>query len=194
MLTSMLTGVGKSGMKPREKRKRKEEGRTMAERLTRWLHQTEKVIYFAIGIVLAASAFVLLFWSLAQFAQLALEGNIGEAVLRTLDSLLLVLMLAEILNTVEISLQGQVLKIEPFMIVGIIAAVRRILIVTAEQANPSAEHAIEFQMAMLELGILTVMILALVGAVAITRKFIGRQETEYQPPEAEGEAGKRTGA
>lgn len=143
----------------------------MLEQLTGWLHRVERLIYFAIGVALASTALVLLAWSLVQFVQHALQGNIGEAVLQTLDSLLLVIMLIEILHTVEISLQGQMLKIEPFMLVGIIAAVRRILIVTAEQANPTAEHAAEFQMAMLELGILTGMILALVGAVAIVRKF-----------------------
>lgn len=156
----------------------------MIGRLTAWLHRAEKVIYFAIGVALAATAVVLLVWSVVQFVQGALVGDVGGAVLQALDSLLLVIMLIEILHTVEISLQGQMLKIEPFMLVGIIAAVRRILIVTAEQANPTPEHAAEFQMAMLELGILTVMILALVGAVAIVRKVSPRGgEPEEEPAE-----------
>ncbi len=154
----------------------------MLTRLTGWLHRTEKMIYVAIGAALAATALVLLIWSVFQFASNALNGHIGEAVLQMLDSLLLVIMLIEILHTVEISLQGQMLKIEPFILVGIIAAVRRVLIVTAEQANPSAEHLTEFQMAMLELGILTVMILSLVGAMAIIRKIApSRDQREEQP-------------
>jgi len=160
-------------------------------RIINWLHQTEKIIYFVIAIALASIAVVLLIWGAVDFVQNVLDGTIiGEAVLHALDSLLLVIMLVEILHTVQLSLQGQMLKIEPFMLVGIIAAVRRILIVTAEQGSPSAEHAAEFQLAMLELGILTVMILALVGAVAIMRK-IGpdRETTSVQLEQPDREKG-----
>jgi uncharacterized membrane protein (DUF373 family) len=153
-------------------------------RLTGWLQRAEKILYFSIGTALAATAVVLLVWSVMRFVQNALDGQVGEAVLQMLDSLLLVIMLIEILHTVEISLHGQMLKIEPFILVGVIAAVRRILIVTAEQANPSAEHITEFQMAMLELGILTAMILALVGATVLIRKFSsGKATLPDTPPE-----------
>lgn len=54
------------------------------------------------------------------------------------------------------------LVIEPFLAVGIIAAIRRILIVTAEQVHPTPEHAAAFKMTMLELGLLAGMVLALV--------------------------------
>lgn len=160
----------------------------MLTRIINGLHHTEKIIYFIIGIALASTAVVLLIWSVVQFVQNTFEGSIGEAVLQALDSLLLVIMLVEILHTVQLSLQGQMLKIEPFMLVGIIAAVRRILIVTAEQGSPSAEHAAEFQLAMLELGILTVMILALVGAVVIMRNFApDREERSVQSDQPDQE-------
>jgi uncharacterized membrane protein (DUF373 family) len=116
-----------------------------------------------------------------------MEGVVSEAILRMLDRLLLVLMLVEIMHTVRISVGKKVLVIEPFLVVGLIAAVRRILIVTAEQANPTAEHAVEFQMAMLELGILTFMILALVGAIYGVRKMSRQQSGTSQPDEAAGE-------
>lgn len=138
--------------------------------VSNWMHRIEDGIYTATGSVLGIAAVVLLLWSVVGFVQTAIGGEVGHAVLQTLDSLLLVLMLAEILHTVRISVRDSILAIEPFLVVGLIAAIRRVLIVTAEQAHPTAERMVEFQMAMLELGILTVMILALVGAIYGVRR------------------------
>jgi len=49
---------------------------------------------------------------------------------------------------------------EPFLIVGLIAAVRRLLVLTAEFARFIEKGDGAFQGAMLELGLLTVMIVA----------------------------------
>lgn len=62
------------------------------------------------------------------------------------------------------------LVIEPFLAVGIIAAIRRILIVTAEQVHPTPEHAAAFKMTMLELGLLAGMVLALVLCIFLLRR------------------------
>lgn len=136
-----------------------------------WIDRVEDGIYILTGAILAMTAIILLIWSVINFITTALSGAVGSAVLQALDSLLLVVMLVEIMHTVRISLRTKVLVIEPFLIVGIIAAVRRVLVVTAEQAHPTAEEAVEFRLAMIELGILTVMILTLVGAIFIIRHF-----------------------
>jgi uncharacterized membrane protein (DUF373 family) len=47
-------------------------------------------------------------------------------VLRVLDQLLVVLMLVEILHTVRISIRSHTLVTEPFLVVGLIASIRRI--------------------------------------------------------------------
>jgi uncharacterized membrane protein (DUF373 family) len=49
-----------------------------------------------------------------------------------LDRILLILMIAEILYTVQVSFREHTLSPEPFLIVGLIAATRRILVITAE--------------------------------------------------------------
>lgn len=139
--------------------------------VSKWLGWAENSLYLVIALMLGIAAVVLLVWSVFDFVSVMSTGEVSQAVLHALDSLLLVVMLVEILHTVKISLKSEVLVIEPFMIVGIIAAIRRILVVTAEQAHPTAEKAVEFQMAMLELGILTVMILTLVGAIFMVRRF-----------------------
>ena len=59
----------------------------------------------------------------------------SSALLQLLDRTLLVLMLAEIIYTVRSIARRRRLEAEPFFIVAIIAAIRRILIITAESTH-----------------------------------------------------------
>lgn len=119
---------------------------------------------------------VLLIWTVLDFVRTTVGGEVGQAVLQTLESLLLVIMLVEILHTVGISTRGHAPTAEPFLIVGLIAAIRRILVITAEQVQVTAERAEEFRMARLELGILTVLTLVLVGAIYIMHRVSTNQQ------------------
>ena len=62
------------------------------------------------------------------------DGLDGRLIVMVVDHLLLVLMLVEILHTVRQSIEARELQAEPFLIVGLIATVRRIL----PQARSSA--------------------------------------------------------
>jgi hypothetical protein len=59
---------------------------------------------------------------------------------------------------------------EPFLIVGLIAAIRRVLVLTAEFGDFLTKGGAVFQNAMLELALLTVMVLALVAALVLVRR------------------------
>ncbi len=63
-------------------------------------------------------------------------GRLQPATLRVLDDLLVVLMLVEILHTVRISIHSHLPLAEPFLIVGLIASIRRILVITLEAGQP----------------------------------------------------------
>jgi hypothetical protein len=54
--------------------------------------------------------------------------------------------------------------------VGLIAGIRRILVLTAEFSKMLEEGTDTFRNAMLELGVLTAMVLALVGALVLLRR------------------------
>jgi uncharacterized membrane protein (DUF373 family) len=56
-----------------------------------------------------------------------------------LNELLIVLMLVEILHTVRISIRSHVLVTEPFLVVGLIASIRRILVISLEMATLTKE-------------------------------------------------------
>ena len=131
----------------------------------------EDVTYVGLGVLLSVSALVLLFaaaWSLIQ--GLSFAGPAKELTIDVLDQILLVLMLIEILSTVQVSFREHVLTPEPFLVVGLIAAIRRILVITAEFSSPSEILEAAFQNAMFELGLLTVLVFSLVFSLYFLKK------------------------
>lgn len=134
----------------------------------------EDVVYILTALILIVAALILVGNSAYEFI-MNLGGDLVTDISSLLDGLLLVLMLVEILHTIGIFLRKRKLVIEPFLAVGIIAAIRRVLIITAEQVHPSEEHAAVFRMTMLELGLLSVMILVFVGCIFLLRRH-GREQ------------------
>ncbi|GEM_PF-833551 len=97
-----------------------------------------------------------------------------------LDRSLLALMLLEILHTIKISLEGTLkLAIEPFLMIGIIASVRRILIISVEIAHPPngcSPSADLFRQYMIETALLIVLVLTFVVGIVLLRKNQGPQK------------------
>jgi uncharacterized membrane protein (DUF373 family) len=92
--------------------------------------------------------------------------NIGVVLL---DHILLTLIVAELLHTLRfVVLRGEIV-VEPFLFVGLIAVVRRILIVTAElERQAPGGRALTNQL--LELGLLGGLTLALAIAIYLVRR------------------------
>jgi len=135
-----------------------------------WLWLVEDGIYLLIGAALVVMAVALLGDAGLGFLRQARVGELKRAALDALNTLLLVMMLVEILHTVGISLRSHVLVSEPFLVVALIAAVRRILVITAEQAYPTVLELETFRAVLLELGLLTVLIVALVFSIYLIRR------------------------
>ena len=98
----------------------------------------------------------------------------GGIVFGVVDRVLFVLMLVEILHTVRRSIESHELACEPFLIVGLIATVRRILVVTLESADPSSKPGAPppppFFHAMIELGVLGALTMILILSIWIARR------------------------
>jgi uncharacterized membrane protein (DUF373 family) len=120
----------------------------------------EDVVYVGLGVLLAGAALFLLATTVFHFAETLTSENFREAIVSVLDQILLIMMIVEILSTVQVSLKEHTLKPEPFLIVGLIAAIRRVLILTAEFSKPEEFAGEAFRNAMFELGLLTLLILA----------------------------------
>jgi uncharacterized membrane protein (DUF373 family) len=107
-----------------------------------------------------------------------------DEIIITIDRLLFVLMLLEILHTVRVSVREGTLTPEPFLVVGLIASIRRVLVITlgSSQAthpgNWTPDVQQQFNASMLELGVLGILILVMVVAIFLLR----RAKVHMTPP------------
>jgi uncharacterized membrane protein (DUF373 family) len=137
----------------------------------RTLAFAEQTVFFIIGVLLFAGALALLLRSLPMLFAILLANNESPIEIGTdfLDLVLLVLMVVELAYTVMLSLRGAVLSAEPFLIVGLIAVIRRILVITVgefKNNNPNPTFSTESG---IELGILTAVVLVFVISIALLR-------------------------
>ncbi len=130
----------------------------------------QDVVYVGLGALLAVSALVLLVQAAMAVIEAATAGGGLRAVVTVLDRILLALMIAELLYTVQVSFREHALVPEPFLLVALIAAVRRILVITAELSAQEGGGGDLFRRVMWELGLLTVLIVVLVGALVILQR------------------------
>jgi uncharacterized membrane protein (DUF373 family) len=92
------------------------------------LEHVQDWVTVAVGVVLIALAVVLLIAGIVDFLD-GSSGPISASAPILLDRVLLVLILVEIVYTVVLSLRAHRLVAQPFIVVGLIAVVRRILFV-----------------------------------------------------------------
>lgn len=130
----------------------------------------EDSIYIGLGILLAATAFALLIREASFITDYILTGTLSENIVFVLDRILLVIIFVEVLYTVQVSFRQHTLQPEPFLVVGLIAVTRRILVLTAELSKLAKETPSGFYNSMIELGLLTVLIVALVFCLRLIRQ------------------------
>lgn len=133
--------------------------------------RVEDAVYVGLAVLLAVSAGTLLVQGTLTLWQTMTGGASPRGIVGLLDQILLILLIVELLYTVQISFREHALLPEPFLIVGLIAATRRILVVTAEFSTlAEKKEEIPFRNAMVELALLTVMVVALVGSLRWLQK------------------------
>jgi hypothetical protein len=140
------------------------------EGVARFFSLIEDVVYVGLAALLAGSALYLLGAGAVQFARESVSLTLGENIVALLDRLLLVLMIVEVLYTVQVSFREHTLVPEPFLVVGLIAAIRRVLVITAEFGKLAELGDAAFRNAMIELALLTVMVVALVASLVLLRR------------------------
>jgi uncharacterized membrane protein (DUF373 family) len=137
------------------------------------LHVVETILYVIVGIILAIAAIAAVIAAAGILWRGIADSKLNYGLL-VLDQLLLVLMLVEILHTVRISIRSQEIITEPFLIVGLIASIRRVLVITmqaaklTEEGHETSEAA--FRNSMIELGLLGFLVLILAIAIYLLRR------------------------
>jgi hypothetical protein len=137
--------------------------------ITRALTAAEDVVYVGLGVLLAAGALALLVGEIALISRQIAAGTIADVIVPLLDRILLIVIFVELLFTIKVSFREHVLEPTPFLIVGLIAITRRIIVLSAELSKLIEEGETAFQFALMELGLLTVAAVALVFCLRMLR-------------------------
>jgi uncharacterized membrane protein (DUF373 family) len=136
------------------------------------LHLMEDVIYALTALVLVAGAFIVLGEAVYELVT-KLPDGVTKAIEASLDALLIVFILVELLSAVRSAIDEHILVAEPFLLVGILAAIKEMVVlatfkIDAEKAGPTA----------LKVGVLAGVVIALAVATLVLRR------REREPKEA----------
>ena len=145
----------------------------------------------ALGVLLSLSALL----TLGSAALLLLEGMRDwggtHAIFLIVDRLMFVLMLIEILHTVRGSVRSGALTPEPFLIIGLIASIRNVLVITLKSSGVTAEGLAStggemlFRSSIVELAVLGALILIFVVSIYLLRRVTAAKQADAAPVPAE---------
>ncbi len=150
---------------------------TLRHRFDDSLGAAEVAIYAVLAVLLSATILAGIASACKLLFDSVIHWTVATQTLRVLNELLIVLMLAEILHTVRISIRSHVLVTEPFLVVGLIASIRRILVISLEMATLGREstwtsdNSVVFRNSMIELGLLSLLVLVLVFSIMLLRRY-----------------------
>ncbi|HWC51716.1 MAG TPA: phosphate-starvation-inducible PsiE family protein, partial [Nitrospira sp.] len=114
----------------------------------------------------------MLIFAHAWYVFITKAGDIGllPSGLKLLNDLLLVIILLELFRTVIRFLQTEILDLEPYLAVGIIACTRRVLTASAELSHQTNMTETQFYQYLMDVGLNVTVIMVLVVGVFLVRK------------------------
>ena len=151
---------------PREAREDREAERqnVVASSTVKSLHVAEDAIYAMTALLLVTGAVVVLVEAVYRFSTEVGDGVI-HAVEGTLDSLLIVFILVELLSAVRSAIAEHKLVAEPFLLVGMLAAIKELVVESTFRLESQDVSDI-----VMKLGVLAGAVLALALATLLMRR------------------------
>ena len=167
----------------------KSESDEVSEGLTnRLLRLVEDVVYVLICLVLTGAALALLVKAGYDLATgIGAQDGLKKTTSEILDTLLLVFILVELLSAVRTTLVERQLLDEPFLLVGVIATIKEIVIGSLEAKELAGTDREAFVDVMTEIGVLGGVLLVL----AIASYLLRRKEREPEEADDDGEGSKK---
>jgi len=146
----------------------------------RVLSIAEDAVYWAIAVILVAGAAALLVAQVKTMLSL-LDTPTSNVMLELLDGVLLIFIFVELLYAVRTSLRSHEIAVEPFLIVGILACIKEIVVQSVEAAKLVGQGP-EFARTIVQTGVLGALVLVLAVAA-----WVLRQRSLAAPLQDEGE-------
>ena len=131
----------------------------------------EDAIYIVVAVLLVIAG-IFVIWNAVTTLISDVGGSLTMLVTDILDNGLLLFIIAELLHTVRATIQERTLVVEPFLIVGLIAAVRRLLLITAQLAANSKQQ-FTWQQQGTEMTVLLALILGITVALVLYHRYHG---------------------
>jgi uncharacterized membrane protein (DUF373 family) len=125
------------------------------------LEHAQDVVSIVIAVALLGLAAVLLVSGIIDFIKQAGNSTINTSGSTLLNQILLVLIMVAIVRTVIISLRAHRLAAEPFIVVGLIAVIRKILLILSNGLNIGTT----------QLALLLGMVVVFTGALIAVNRF-----------------------
>jgi uncharacterized membrane protein (DUF373 family) len=155
----------------------------------------DRALTFAENVLYTVSALLLLAGAVAVLGEIGynlvheLDEGVADAVVHSLDGLLLVFILLELLAAVRATMVEHRLVAEPFLVAGIIASIKEIIVLSLEAAEFVGKEGEGFRHAMTGIGVLGGIVLLLAVATFLVRR------KEREPEEEEkGSTGEQLAA
>ena len=137
-------------------------------RPVRAIEQIEVLVHYAVAILLLVIAAIVLYRTVDHL--IVSRHDFALQVTNGINDVLFVVIVMELLRTVVAHLGTTDFQLKPFLIIGIISAVRHILTVGARLSLSGEGNATAFRHSQIELGVSAAVVLALsIGLVLISR-------------------------
>ncbi len=140
-----------------------------------WMRWLDQWGYITAGFSFLVLGMLVFIYAWVSFGGSAWEGRSGwdaflPAALRLVNDLLLVIILLELFRTIIRFLQTDVITLEPFLNIGIIASIRRILTSGAELAHFTEVSDAMFDRYLVDIGLNVGVVIVLTGAAYLVRR------------------------
>lgn len=134
------------------------------------LEFVESIIYLIIAITLIIMSAISLVRSTTSLFSVIVGGNVILGLTTVLNDVLFVIILMELLGTVITHVSKGGFQLRPFLIIGIISSVRRILVLGAQLSTTRRLAPAVFDHSLLELGVDALVVVVLTLALYIIQR------------------------
>jgi uncharacterized membrane protein (DUF373 family) len=133
----------------------------------RWVERIEEIFHIVLGLCLLVIACVALYFSVNR--AIATSPFFPTGMIQAINDILFIIIILEILRTVVARYTDGVFQLQNFLTIGVIAAVRHILTVGASLTLADGKSQVDFDRAVIELGVSAGIVVALVFAIFLSK-------------------------